>query len=137
MAGESLRDLLEIAYGFAEEAGRITLRYFQGHFEVDTKPDASYVTVADREAEAFVRAAIEWRFPEDGVVGEEFGELRPEARRRWIIDPIDGTFSFVHGVPLYGVLIGVEEDGEPLAGVIHVPPLGETTAAARGGGVGR
>ena len=134
MAGESPRDLLEIASGFAEEAGRITLDYFQGHFVVDTKPDASFVTAADREAEAFVRAAIESRFPEDGIVGEEFGEVRPDARRRWIIDPIDGTFSFVHGVPVYGVLVGVEEDGEPLAGVIHLPPLGETIAAARGEG---
>jgi len=134
MAGESPRDLLEIASGFAEEGGRITLDYFQGHFVVDTKPDASFVTAADREAEAFVRAAIESRFPEDGIVGEEFGEVRPEAQRRWIIDPIDGTFSFVHGVPIYGVLIGVEEDGEPLAGVIHLPPLGETVAAARGEG---
>jgi len=134
VAGESTRDLLEIASGLAEEAGRITLKYFQGRFDVDTKSDASFVTTADREAEAFVRAAIESRFPEDGIVGEEFGELRPQARRRWIIDPIDGTFAFVHGVPFYGVLIGVEEDGEPLLGVIHVPPLGETTAAGRGEG---
>ena len=134
MAGESPRDLLEIASGFAEEAGRITLKYFQGRFDVDTKSDATFVTTADREAEAFVRGAIESRFPDDGIIGEEFGELRPRARRRWIIDPIDGTFAFVHGVPFYGVLIGVEEDGEPLLGVIHVPPLGETTAAGRGEG---
>src|SRR3990172_3945615 len=134
MAGESPHDLLEIASGFAEEAGRITLKYFQGRFEVDTKSDASFVTTADREAEAFIRDAIESRFPGDGIIGEEFGELRPRARRRWIIDPIDGTFAFVHGVPFYGVLIGVEEDGEPLLGVIHVPPLGETAAAARGEG---
>jgi len=134
MAGESTRDLLEIASGFAEEAGRITLKYFQGRFDVDTKSDATFVTTADREAEAFVRGAIESRFPGDGIIGEEFGELRPQARRRWIIDPIDGTFAFVHGVPFYGVLIGVEEGGEPLLGVIHVPPLGETTAAGRGEG---
>src|SRR3990172_8317883 len=134
MGGESTRDLLEIASGLAEEAGRIRLKYFQGRFDVDTKSDASFVTTADREAEAFVRGAIESRFPGDGIIGEEFGEIRPQARRRWIIDPIDGTFAFVHGVPFYGVLIGVEEDGEPLLGVIHVPPLGETTAAARGEG---
>ena len=134
MAGESPRELLEIASGFAEEAGRITLNYFQGRFDVDTKSDASFVTTADREAEAFIRGAIESRFPGDGIIGEEFGELLPQARRRWIIDPIDGTFAFVHGVPFYGVLIGVEEDGEPILGVIHVPPLGETTAAARGEG---
>ena len=134
MAGESPRDLLDIASGFAEEAGRITLKYFQGRFDVDTKPDASFVTVADREAEAFIRGAIESRFPEDGIIGEEFGEIRPQASRRWIIDPIDGTFAFVHGVPFYGVLIGVEEGAEPLVGVIHLPALAETTAAARGEG---
>lgn len=134
MAGESLRDLLEVAVSVAETAGQITLKYFQGSFAVDTKPDGSPVTAADREAEAYVRQAIESRFPDDGILGEEFGETRAQARRRWIIDPIDGTFSFVRGVPLYGVLIGVEADEEPLAGVIHLPALPETVAAARGEG---
>src|SRR3990172_6303463 len=73
MGGESPPALLEIASGFAEEAGRITLKYFQGRFDVDTKSDASFVTTADREAEAFVRAAIESRFPEGGIVGEGVG----------------------------------------------------------------
>jgi histidinol phosphatase-like enzyme (inositol monophosphatase family) len=68
------------------------------------------------------------------LIGEEFGERRPQARRRWIIDPIDGTFSFIHGVPLYGVLIGMEQEDEPLLGVIHLPALNETVAAARGEG---
>jgi histidinol-phosphatase len=134
MAGESLRDLLEIAVDLAEEAGKITLEYFQGRFDVETKPDSSPVTVADREAEAHIRQTIESRFPDDGIVGEEFGEIRVGARRRWIIDPIDGTFSFVRGVPLYGVLIGVEQDGDPVLGVIHLPALNETAAAARGEG---
>ena len=134
MAGESPRDLMEIALTFAEEAGAITLKYFRGDFEVETKADTSVVTVADRETETFLRQAIEKRFPRDGIVGEEFGEVRPDARRRWIVDPIDGTFSFVHGVPLYGVLIGIEEADEPVAGVIHLPALGETVAAARGAG---
>src|SRR3989304_9580498 len=134
MAGESLRDLLEFAVEVSEKAGEITLKYFQGQFVVETKPDASPVTVADREAEAYTRETIEARFPHDGLIGEEFGECRPQAGRRWIIDPIDGTFAFVHGVPFYGVLIGVEEGAEPLVGVIHVPALAETTAAGRGGG---
>ena len=134
MAGESLSDLLEFAVDLAEKAGEITLRYFQGRFAVETKADASPVTVADREAEAYIRQAIESRFPNDGIVGEEFGEARPQARRRWIIDPIDGTYSFVHGVPLYGVLIGMEREDEPLVGVIHLPALGETVAAAKGEG---
>ena len=134
MAGEPLSDLLEFAVDLAEKAGEITLNYFQGRFSVETKADASPVTVADREAEAYIRQAIESRFPNDGIVGEEFGEARPEARQRWIIDPIDGTYSFVRGVPLYGVLIGMEQEDEPLVGVIHLPALGETVAAARGEG---
>jgi histidinol-phosphatase len=134
MAGESLRDLLEIAVELSEKAGEITLKYFQSQLVVETKPDTSPVTVADREAETYIRETIESRFPDDGLIGEEFGEMRAEARRRWIIDPIDGTFSFVHGVPLYGVLIGMEQGDEPLLGVIHLPALKETAAAARGEG---
>jgi histidinol-phosphatase len=134
VAGESLRDLLEIAVDLSEKAGEITLKYFQGQFVVETKPDTSPVTVADREAEAYIRQIIESRFPHDGLIGEEFGERRAQAKRRWIIDPIDGTFSFVHGVPLYGVLIGMEQEDEPLLGVIHLPALNETIAAARGEG---
>ena len=134
MAGESLRDLLEFAVDLAEKAGEITLRYFQGRFAVETKADASPVTVADREAEAYIRQAIESRFPSDGIVGEEFGEARPEAGQRWIIDPIDGTYSFVRGVPLFGVLIALERRDEPVVGVIRLPALDETVAAARGEG---
>ncbi len=134
MAGESLSDLLEFAVDLAEKAGEITLRYFQGRFAVETKADASPVTVADREAETYIRQAIESRFPSDGIVGEEFGEARPEAGQRWIIDPIDGTYSFVRGVPLFGVLIALERRDEPVVGVIRLPALDETVAAARGEG---
>lgn len=134
MAGESARDLLELAVGLAEEAGKITLKYFHGRPHAETKADMTPVTVADREAEAYIRGAIESRFPDDGIIGEEFGETRAQARRRWIIDPIDGTFSFIHGVPLYGVLVGVEQENEPLLGVINLPALNETVAAARGEG---
>jgi histidinol phosphatase-like enzyme (inositol monophosphatase family) len=134
VAGEPRRELLEFAVEVAEKAGEITLRYFQGRFEIEKKADDSPVTVADREAETYVRRAIESRFPDDGIIGEEFGELRPQATRRWIVDPIDGTFSFVHGVPLYGVLIGIEEGDEATVGVIRLPALGETIAAAKGEG---
>lgn len=134
MAGESLQDLCEYAADLARKAGEITLRYFQKRIAVETKADTTPVTVADREAEAYIRQAIESRFPHDGIVGEEFGETRAQAKRRWIIDPIDGTFSFIRGVPLYGVLIGVEQDDEPVVGVIHLPALNETIAAAKGEG---
>jgi histidinol phosphatase-like enzyme (inositol monophosphatase family) len=134
MAGESVRDLLEVAVDLAEEAGRITLKHFGSRPRVETKADLTPVTAADREAEAYIREAVASRFPDDGIIGEEFGEERAGAARRWIIDPIDGTFSFIHGVPLYGVLIGVEQDNEPLLGVINLPALDETVAAARGEG---
>jgi histidinol-phosphatase len=134
VAEESVRDLLEVAVALAEKAGEITLKYFHERFVVETKPDRTPVTVADRETEAYIRQAIESRFPHDGIIGEEFGEIRAEAKRRWIVDPIDGTISFIHGVPLYGVLIGVEQEDEPVVGVIRLPGLGETVAAARGEG---
>ncbi len=134
MAGESLQDLCEFATDLARKAGEITLRYFQRRIAVETKADTTPVTVADREAEAHIRQAIESRFPHDGIVGEEFGETRAQAKRRWIIDPIDGTFSFIRGVPLYGVLIGMEQEDEPMVGVIHLPALNETLAAAKGEG---
>lgn len=134
MASETLRDLLEFAVDIAWRAGRLTLAHFQTGVAVETKSDASPVTLADREAERALRSAIEARFPEDGILGEEFGELRAGARRRWILDPIDGTRSFVYGVPLYGMLVALEDAGEPVLGVAHFPALGETVFAARGEG---
>lgn len=127
-------DLLDFAVRVAIHAGRATLAHFQLPLDVERKGDGSPVTVADREAERRARQLIAERYPGDGIVGEEEGEERADAGRRWIIDPIDGTRSFVHGVPLYAVLVGVEEDGEAVAGVIHLPALGDTIAAARGSG---
>jgi histidinol-phosphatase len=90
--------------------------------------------VADRDAERLARELIGSRFPDDGVLGEEEGESRPGAPRRWIIDPIDGTRSFVRGVPLYGVLLALEDAGAVRLGVMHFPALDETVAAASGQG---
>jgi len=132
LKAEPLGALLDFAVEAAWLAGRITLRWFQAGVAAERKPDGSPVTPADREAEAFLRERIERFHPRDGLLGEEFGARRPRARRRWILDPIDGTASFLHGVPLYGVLIGLEIDAEPAAGVIHFPALGETVCAARG-----
>lgn len=131
---EPLRDLLDFAVEVAWRAGRITLAHYQTGVAVETKADASPVTIADREAERLARDLIEARFPEDGIVGEEFGETRPGGWRRWILDPIDGTRSFVRGVPLYGVLIALEDRGEAVLGVLHFPVLAETVYAARGVG---
>ncbi|HTQ84685.1 MAG TPA: histidinol-phosphatase [Candidatus Solibacter sp.] len=124
----------EFAEAAAWAAGEITLRYFQKLPGVEYKADRSPVTVADRESETLLRARIEERFPEHGILGEEFGLARPEARMRWLLDPIDGTQSFIRGVPLYGVMLALVEDGDPVVGVVHFPALSETVVAWRGGG---
>jgi len=131
MSRDSLATLLEFAVDVAWRAGRVTLAHFQTGLAVETKPDLSPVTLADRAAEALCRELIEARYPRDGILGEELGGTRAGAARRWIIDPIDGTRSFVHGVPLYSVLLALEEEGEPVLGVIHLPALGETVWAGR------
>ncbi len=110
----------------------MTLRYFGGVVSHDAKGDGSPVTVADREAEELIRSRIEARYPGHSVLGEEYGESNAGARVRWILDPIDATRSFMRGVPLYGVLIGIEIDGASAVGVSHFPPLAETVAAGRG-----
>ncbi|MBM4109412.1 MAG: inositol monophosphatase [Phycisphaerae bacterium] len=131
---------LALAVSAAEEAGAVCLRHFRrAGLGVETKGDGSPVTVADREAERSIRAAVERAFPADGLLGEELGEREGRSGFRWIIDPIDGTASFVAGVPLFGTIIGVDRTGpgeraRALAGVIHMPALGESVWAARGGG---
>ena len=127
-------DLLEFAVDLARGAGEITLQYFRKKPETSTKSDGSYVTIADREAESYLRRRIAEVFPDDGILGEEEGELQGTSGRRWILDPIDGTFAFVHGVPLYGVLIAVEIGGEMAVGVVNIPALGEIVSAAKGVG---
>ena len=127
-----LKHLLDFAVRWARDAGDITLRHFKGSFVAERKADDSFVTIADREAERSLRAGIERAFPQDGILGEEEGEKIGTSSRRWIIDPVDGTFSFVHGVPLYAVLIGLEIDDEPVLGVVNLPALNEIVYAARG-----
>ena len=127
---DTLREVLDFATDAAWQAGRITLRYFQTGVEVEEKADESPVTAADKGAETKLRELIETRFPNDGIVGEEHGDKKGTSGRRWILDPIDGTKSFVHGVPLYGVLVGVEVEDEPAVGVVHFPALNEMICAA-------
>lgn len=127
-----LQALLDFSVTLAREAGEITLKYFRRSPETSTKADGSFVTIADREAEVHLRRRIGERFPDDAILGEEAGEQEGISGRRWIVDPIDGTFSFVHGAPLYGVLIALEVDGQPAVGVINIPGLDEIVWAARG-----
>lgn len=126
-----LQDLLNFAVDIARGAGEITLKYFRRSPETTTKVDGSYVTIADREAEAYLRRRISERYPNDGILGEEDGELEGNSGRRWIADPIDGTFAFVHGVPFYGVLLALESDGEMCLGVVNIPALDEIVYAAK------
>ncbi len=126
------RDLLDFAVEVAWRAGRVTLAGYQTGIAAEAKADDSPVTRADRDAERLARELIEARFPHDGIVGEEEGTVRPGADRRWILDPIDGTRSYIRGMPLYGVLLALEEEGDAVLGVIHFPALDETVYAARG-----
>lgn len=126
---------LEAAVALARAAGDLTLQYFQtDSFEVERKGDNSPVTVADREAEQLLRREILARFPDDSIVGEEFDNHDGHSGFRWILDPIDGTKSFISGVPLYGTLIGVEDNDQSVIGVIYVPGLNECVYAAKGAG---
>jgi len=126
-----VRELLDFAVDLARGAGEITLKYFRRAPETFTKSDGSFITIADSEAEAYLRRSITARHPDDGILGEEEGESKGTSGRRWIVDPIDGTFSFVHGVPLYGVLIGLEIESEVIVGVVNIPALDEIVYAAK------
>jgi histidinol-phosphatase len=132
MSEIELQDLLDFSVDIARGAGEITLRYFRKKFETRLKGKDNFVTQADTEAENFLRSKISERFPEDAIIGEEGGESAGASPRRWIIDPIDGTYAFVHGVPFYGVLLGLEIEEEPAIGVINMPALDEIAYAARG-----
>jgi histidinol phosphatase-like enzyme (inositol monophosphatase family) len=134
VASVGAQPLLEAATEVARLAGDVALGYFRTALVVERKADGSPVTAADRAAERTAREWIERRFPHDGVLGEEYGAVRPDARRRWLLDPIDGTQSFVRGVPLWGTMVAVVEGEDVLAGVVYCAAAGELVAAAPGGG---
>jgi len=132
---ESLRTYLDFTTETAYLAGKLTLGYFQTGVRPDFKADDSPVTIADRQAEQLIRDRIEKQYPRHAIVGEEYGVKEAEgASHRWFIDPIDGTKSFLCGVPLYSVLIGLEIEGVIKVGVAYFPALGEMIAAASGEG---
>ena len=123
---------LAFALETARAAAQGTLRHFQRGVSYEIKPDDSPVTVADREAERTIRMAIEGSYPGEAVLGEEQGGS--DTPDRWVIDPIDGTKSFIAGVPLFATLLSYEQDGEPVLGVCALPALGEVVYAEKGGG---
>lgn len=131
---DPLAAALDAAQAIAFDAGRVTLGYFRAGLRPELKPDDSPVTVADREAEELIRGRLRAAFPDDGVMGEELDDEPGTSGRRWLVDPIDGTKGFVRGVPLYAVLLALEEAGVVTVGVVYFPALGEMVYAARGRG---
>lgn len=116
---------LALAHAMADAAAEAIRPHFRKRLEIDAKADASPVTVADREAEAVLRRMIEARFPGHGIRGEEFGACRTEAEWVWVLDPIDGTKSFVSGSLAFGTQIALLHEGRPVLGLIHQPITGE------------
>jgi histidinol-phosphatase len=134
---ESIRSYLDFAVETAFLAGRLTLGYFQTGVSASYKADDSPFTIADHKSEELIRARIEKKFPRHAIIGEEFGahgENLANATHKWYIDPIDGTKSFLHGVPLYSVLIGLEIENKTQVGVAYFPALDEMICAATGEG---
>jgi histidinol-phosphatase len=127
----------ETAVAAAQQAGQHALKYFDSNVAILWKEDASPVTIADREAEQLLRKTLIGAFPNDGFLGEEFGEQPGTSGYRWIIDPIDGTRSFVRAIPVWATLVGLEYRGETIAGVAVLPALGQTYRALRGDGAYR
>lgn len=130
----SYEEELEAAVEIAEEASEIALSYFRQALLIETKADGSPVTMADKKVEEYIRLQLKEAFPKDGILGEEFGEADLGASRIWTIDPIDGTRSFIKGIPLFGTLLGLLDQGTPVLGVLVLPAIGETYAAAQGMG---
>ncbi|MEQ8523124.1 histidinol-phosphatase [Gracilimonas sp.] len=129
-----IQDLLQAATEIAKIGGHHTLKYFKQNVEVISKDDDSPVTIADRETEQIIREEILKRFPDHGIIGEEYGKTNEDSNIKWVLDPIDGTKSFIHGIPFYTTLIGIIVDDKPQVGIIYAPALEELCAAAIGHG---
>lgn len=131
---ETPEQLMQAAADVARFASSVAMRWYRSELAVEAKGDGSPVTIADREAERQAREWLEARFPTYGLLGEEFESVRPDAKRRWILDPIDGTKAFVRGVPLWGTLVACCEGDTVLAGAACYPVVDEIIAAAPGEG---
>jgi len=132
---KDLESRLEVALELAKTAGKSTLEFFQkADLSFEKKEDSSPVTVADQNSEKIIRAGLADKFPEDGIIGEEYGTVEGSTGYRWIVDPIDGTKAFIAGVPLFGTMIGIEKDGKSRVGVVYIPGLDECIYAAQGQG---
>ena len=119
-----MQEFLDFASQLAHASGKLIMRYFRSGVAVESKADDSPVTIADKRAEEIMRERIMRAYPDHGILGEEFGRHNPDAEYQWILDPIDGTKSFVAGTFLFGTLIGLLRHGEPVIGAIHHPATG-------------
>jgi histidinol-phosphatase len=127
----------EVAVDVARQAGNLAKKYFDSGFEVEWKQDQSPVTVADKQAEELIRTQIKKHFPNDGFLGEEYGDEPSASGYRWVIDPIDGTRAFVRHIPIWGTLLGLEYQDDAIAGVAYAPALGNLWRGLRGDGAYR
>ncbi len=116
-----MREFVDFSQELARASGDIIMRYFRSGVAVETKADESPVTIADREAEEVMREMIMKAYPDHGIIGEEFGNHNEDAEYQWVLDPIDGTKSFISGTFLFGTLIGLMKDGQPIVGTINHP----------------
>lgn len=129
------QDRLDFALEISGRAAELILTHFRSQtLGVESKADDSPVTIADRGAEQLIRKGLAERFPDDSILGEEFDDVAGDSGYRWILDPIDGTKPFIYGVPLFGTLVGIEYEGEMVAGVCRLPALDEVIYAQVGGG---
>lgn len=135
MTRRPIADLLPWARDLVAEAGAFTQSHFRStSLDVETKGDGTPVTIADQGAERLMRDAITSEFPDDAILGEEYGITEAASGRQWVIDPIDGTKAFTKGVPLYSNLLAVLDDGVPVLGIVNLPAVGEMLWATLGGG---
>ena len=134
---DTVTSRLDRALEITGHASRIAMRHFENENRIITKSDASPVTIADQETEQSIRSQLEAAFPTDGIYGEEFDNLRLDSETIWVIDPIDGTRSFIAGVPLFGMLLAMVQDDCPVLGICRLPALGQVYSAAKGHGATR
>ena len=129
-----LKELAEFAARACRAAAAVIMPHFRSSLAVEIKADGSPVTIADKKAEECILKMLRKERPDDGWLGEEFGSESGKSGYRWVIDPIDGTVPFIHGVPLFGTLLAVERDGEPVVGLINMPALEEMVIGINGSG---
>lgn len=128
------QDEMNFALSMVAEAKKVILPYFQTSLKVESKADHSPVTIADQKSEELLRTLMQKHTPSYGIIGEEFGSQTGSEDRQWVVDPIDGTKAFIHGVPLFGTLLALLENGKPILGVVAMPALGHVLAASLGNG---